>query len=188
LTDVGALCDQGIHGIVLSNATKLSELEQLQQAATYPSRGSRSVNPFVSAAAFPGDFDSLIESSLAVELWAMAETPELLEALESPRLSRVGVSGFTGLIAGPFDLAARLGVANEASSGPLLDRITRYQACAATNGLRMGIFVRDGSSLTAWLDKGVRPDMLIAGYDSDLWFSSCRTAIIESRLRAPLVS
>jgi 4-hydroxy-2-oxoheptanedioate aldolase len=174
LSDIAAWADQGLDGVLLSNAESIADIDAVSRLMSFPPSGARSVNPFVAAAGNPGDADNLFDSS--PEIWVMGETLELLDALEKAGNEWSRLSRLTGIIAGPYDLAARLG--GSGGHGPdhveLRECIQRFAAQAARSNLEFGLFVRTPLTLDEWKVVGIDPDVVIAGYDSDIWFTRCR--------------
>jgi 4-hydroxy-2-oxoheptanedioate aldolase len=180
---VAAMVDQGVDGVLLSNASSLQEITALSRLVTFPPNGERSLNPFVPAAGLPGDTSALLNTH--ADLWAMAETPGLLHALQSETAGDEIRGRLGALVVGPYDLAARLGGKGH---GPENNDLRRWVAAFAVQakrlGLRLGLFVRDAATLDVWLAAGFEPSFVIGGYDSDVWFTSCveRTQAIHQVL------
>ena len=177
------LADVGVDGVVLSGVRSLRDVEAACQRATFPPAGSRSVNPFVPAAGRPGDEVELRRSAERFEVWAMAETRELVAELsgpggagpaeDAPSLMR----GWRGLILGPYDLAAELGCVNSPSDETLRSGAVVLSAAAEAWKVEFGIFSRDERILADWDGAGIHPRWVIVGYDRDIWYRECRRRI-----------
>lgn len=178
---VGRLADVGLDGILLAGPEHLDEMTALAGLASFPGQGTRSVNPFVPAAGNPGDISHLHDSANSFELWAMGEIPSFLAELDERSASGGSVSGWTGIIIGPYDLAASLGCDPDPADPVLLDAVLRSSQAARRLGLRCGLFARDGNTLRRWRALGTEPDLAVMGYDRDVWFQECRRRVGDAR-------
>jgi 4-hydroxy-2-oxoheptanedioate aldolase len=177
---IGPLLDNGLDGLVLSGVEDLGQMRHAAMAAWYPPRGSRSVNPFVPAAGSPGDEAALVAGTDRLELWAMAETESFLEGLRSGR-DDVGkepwLANWTGLIVGPYDLAASMGYEASPDDARLVAAVRDYVDIAARAGLASGLFSRSPEVHRRWRDCGVEVDFVIVGYDRDIWYQELRARV-----------
>lgn len=180
---VGALADVGLDGILLAGPEHLHEMTAVVGLAAFPGHGTRSVNPFVPAAVIPGDVGRLQDSAKSFELWAMAEHPTFLAELDEFSVSGEDVAGWTGIIIGPYDLAASLGCDPDPADAVLLDAVHRFARAARRLGLKCGLFARDGDTLRRWRALGIQPDLAVMGYDRDVWFQECRRRVDHVRGR-----
>ena len=177
---IGPLLDNGLDGLVLSGVEDLGQMRRSAMAAWYPPRGSRSVNPFVPAAGDPGDEAALVAGADQLELWAMAETGSFLEELRSGRddvVKEPWLADWTGLIVGPYDLAASMGYEASPDDARLVAAVRDYVDIAASAGLSSGIFSRSPEVLRRWLNRGVVVDFVIVGYDRDIWYQELRARV-----------
>jgi 4-hydroxy-2-oxoheptanedioate aldolase len=179
LHHVGPLLDLGVDGLVMSGVKTPGELREASMAAWHPPRGQRSVNPFVPAAGIPGDEGSLLRSARSLELWAMAETIEFLEGWTSPPkvAAEPWLAGWTGIIVGPYDLAAALGCRPDVHDAALRRAVAAYLKAAKAAGLAAGLFARSPQVLSDWLATGLSVDHVLAGYDRDVWFRACADVV-----------
>ena len=171
---IGRLLDAGLDGLVISGVEDPADLARVADLARFVPDGMRSVNPFVVAATPIGDEDALRQSAASVELWAMAETRALL-AIASARDSSVLdpglVARWTGFVVGPYDLAAATGQVSSPDNDALVVDVTIFQDFARSNGLAMGLFSRSDDVMRRWRARGITPDLVIVGYDRDVWFA-----------------
>ncbi len=176
------LVDLGLSGVVLSGIARLADLAALTRTLLFLPHGSRSTNPFVPAASFPGDTDSLVQRSHDLEIWGMAETRELLEDLISLESSPsdTPLARPLGLLIGPYDLAASLGCTPNPSDPVLQSAVRTLAQRAALLGLRWGMFARDPTALAEWDELGIQPPYVVLGYDRDIWFQECLTRVDNS--------
>lgn len=179
-----SIADMGADGFVLSLVRSLSEITALCGSVSPPPRGRRSVNPFVPAVHPPGDLDAFSRSASAVSIWAMAETTELsreLRGLSGPL--GADLDAWTGLLVGPYDLAASIGIDASARDDLLGEAVAGFAEDAARLERRFGLFVRDGQALERWRAMGIYPDAVVLGYDRDMWFQEClrRTRLAADR-------
>ena len=177
---IGPLLDIGIDGLVLAGVEDLGQMRRSAMAAWYPPRGSRSVNPFVPAAGDPGDEAALVAQAHQLELWAMAETGSFLEELRSGRddvVKEQWLADWTGLIVGPYDLAASMGYEASPDDTRLVAAVRDYVDIAASAGLSSGIFSRSPEVLRRWRNRGVVVDFVIVGYDRDIWYQELRARV-----------
>ena len=177
LSRVAPLADVGVDGFILSSPDRLSDLDELTQEAMFVDRGRRSVNPFVAAAGIPGDISALRATSASLELWAMAESPAFLQAMRDAVASRHRPKFWTGIIIGPYDLASSLRCEPDPSDPKLSAAVLEFAHTASALGVRCGLFVRDPSMLVAWSAVGVAPNLVVIGYDRDVWFQECRRRV-----------
>jgi 2-keto-3-deoxy-L-rhamnonate aldolase RhmA len=173
---LGALSDVGVDGVLLSAVRDVDEVARAARLLSFPGAGTRSVNPFVPAAGIPGDLAHLDRSARTLGLWAMAETAGLLD--QFARAERGGgladrPAAWTGIVVGPYDLAADLGCEPDPGDRTLRDAVATFAAGAAAAGLRLGLFVRDVAALARWVAAGVVPQVVVVGYDRDMWFQEC---------------
>ena len=177
---IGPLLDNGLDGFVLSGVEDLGQMRRAAMAAWYPPRGNRSVNPFVPAAGNPGDEAALVAGADRLELWAMAETGSFLEGLRSG-LNDIAkepwLANWTGLIVGPYDLAASMGYEASPDDARLAAAVRDYVDIATRAGLTAGLFSRSPEVLRRWRDCGVAVDFMIVGYDRDIWYQELRTRV-----------
>jgi 4-hydroxy-2-oxoheptanedioate aldolase len=178
---IGALADLGLDGIVLAGPENLRDMTTVIGLAAFPALGSRSVNPFVPAAGIPGDVARLRVSANSFELWAMAETRGFLDEFDELSVSGTGVAGWTGIIIGPYDLAASLGCDPDPGDPVLLDAVLRFARAAQLLRIRCGLFARDGDTLRRWRALGADPDLAVVGYDRDIWFQECSRRVASVR-------
>ena len=171
LAEIGPVLDRGMDGLVISGVTGFGDMERVAEAVWYPPRGRRSVNPFVGAAAIPGDEGGLRAAAEGLELWAMGETVELLALARSGNRSKEAMLGWTGILVGPYDLAASLGLSGGPRDPALVSAVADLVSFARANELQSGIFCRDIAAMQAWWDAGIRTDMVVLGYDRDIWFA-----------------
>lgn len=184
VAQVGMLADIGADGIVLSGPERVPEVTRAASLGAFPGEGRRSVNPFVPAAGAPGDVDRLWAGAAAFEVWAMVETRSFLAELGVLAASGRTALGWTGIIVGPYDLAAALGCAPDPGDQVLLEAVLSGSKAARLLGLRCGLFVRDGDLLRRWRAAGADPDLAVLGYDRDAWFHDCGRRLATVQLRS----
>ncbi len=177
LAEVGPVLDRGMDGLVISGITGLDQMGRVGEAVWYPPRGRRSVNPFVGAAPVPGDEAGLRAVADGLELWAMGETEGLLALARSGERAAEAMSGWTGILVGPYDLAASLGLRADPSDPVLVRAVADIVSFARSNRVLTGIFCRDVSAMQAWWDAGIRADLVVVGYDRDIWFAQVKARV-----------
>ena len=171
LAEIGPALDRGLDGLVISGVTGLEDMDRVAEAVWYPPRGGRSINPFVGAAPTPGDEAGLRSGSLGLELWAMGETEELVALARSGNRPTEAMGGWTGILVGPYDLAASLGLSGGPGDPALVRAVADLVSFAQANQMLSGIFCRDVAAMKAWWAAGIRTDMVVLGYDRDIWFA-----------------
>lgn len=181
--EIAALADQGLSGVVLSAVDDVAAIQRALRMIRFPPAGDRSVNPFVAASTSPGDERSLRASAQSFSVWAMAETRAFLGDVH--RLSELLEGSLSGLLVGPYDLAAQLNCSASPESATLAQAVRTVAAQCLSVRCRFGIFVREPSWLVAWQRQGVHPELAVVGYDRDIWFSECcRRVKVATRLTA----
>lgn len=169
--EIGPMLDRGMDGLVISGVATLEEMLRLGELVWYPPLGRRSVNPFVAAAPVPGDEHGMRVASGKLELWAMGESAELLSLARSERDGSELVRGWTGILVGPYDLAVSLDLEMDPKSSTFLSAVSDLVAFAQVRGLEAGIFCRNESVMEAWWEEGIRTELVVLGYDRDIWYS-----------------
>jgi 2-keto-3-deoxy-L-rhamnonate aldolase RhmA len=172
-----AIADIGIGGIVLAGTRGVDDMTTLVRSLSFPPQGVRSMNPFVPAAGTPGDAEHLTVSAGSIQIWTMAESVAFLNDLSSLTSPSEVTGPWSGIIIGPYDLAADLGCAPDADDPILLDAVLGFIKLARANNLLWSMFVRDPSSLERWRERGVDPGSVVIGYDRDVWFRECRDRV-----------
>lgn len=178
---VGPLADLDVDGLLLSGSRAISEVETFISLARFPPTGRRSLNPFVQAAAVPGSIEVLSQRTDDLRLWVMAETESLLADLRAR--GPVPINGLDGILIGPYDLAADLGVQPSPSEPRLVEAVKSFAHWAESADADWALFVRDSANLDAWQELGIRPASVVLGYDRDLWFTAVRDRV-NGRLRS----
>jgi 2-keto-3-deoxy-L-rhamnonate aldolase RhmA len=109
----------------------------------------------------------------------MAETIEFLEGWTSPPkvAAEPWLAGWTGIIVGPYDLAAALGCRPDVHDAALRRAVAAYLKAAKAAGLAAGLFARSPQVLSDWLATGLSVDHVLAGYDRDVWFRACADVV-----------
>jgi 2-keto-3-deoxy-L-rhamnonate aldolase RhmA len=172
-----AIADVGLDGIVLAGPRTVQDMTTLVQSLKFPPQGIRSVNPFVPAAGAPGDVDRLTTSASSIQIWAMAENLAFLTELSSLASPAQVTVPWTGIIIGPYDLAADLRCTQDPDDPVLHDAVLGFVKVARAHNLLWSMFVRDASSLERWRELGVDPALVVIGYDRDVWFRECRDRV-----------
>lgn len=173
VAQAGVLSDMGVGGFVLAGVTDVEEMTELRRQVVIEGGSRRGLNPFVAAADPPGDPAALVRASQGIELWAMAETVELLDSLAATE----GPLPWTGLLIGPYDLSQALGCAPAPDEPRLVEAVRRFAELAGRAGLRWSMFMRDTEVLALWRAVGVDPPAVVLGYDRDVWFQECRRRV-----------
>lgn len=166
------MADVGIAGMILSGVRSVADIVAAAERVTFYPQGRRSINPFVAAAGLPGDTAALQAGAAAFQLWAMAETRELLAEARAGAALRV--PGLHGLMVGPYDLSLELGVAADPDSDLLATAVSDFAGWAEQGSVRWGMFARNPAMLARWRARGLDPQAVILGYDRDIWFQAIR--------------
>lgn len=181
---IGRLLDAGLDGLVVSGVEDPTEMKLVADLARFAPDGVRSVNPFVVAATPIGDEGALRRRAADVELWAMAETKALLAIARRSDTSALDpglIARWTGFVVGPYDLAAATGKVSSPDDDALVSDVTVFQDFARSNGLAMGLFSRSDDVMRRWRARGISPDLVIVGYDRDVWFTQMSRRVAQYR-------
>ena len=114
----------------------IEEARRAADACWYPPRGKRSFGPVL--AALKSGRGPYLEAAKAIEVWAMVETREALEAVEGI----AAVDGITGLYVGPNDLGLALGLPpkSDRDEPQIIDAYRNIIAAAGRSGKSAGLF------------------------------------------------
>ena len=134
---IGKVLDAGADGVIVPMVNSAVEARSVANACWYPPFGNRSFGPIL-AALRTGGLPYQKGPAQAIEVFAMIETREALEAVEDI----VAVDGITGLFVGPSDLALALGLepGQDRSEPQLLDAYIRIVTAATRAQKTVGIY------------------------------------------------
>jgi 4-hydroxy-2-oxoheptanedioate aldolase len=176
--DAAQVCralDLGADGVIAPMINSVADARALAESAWYPPRGKRSFGPGLAALRAGGRAYEAVAQE--IEVWAMVETREALDAVEAI----AGVDGITGLYVGPNDLALSLGFAAGSSreEPEMMQAFSRIVAAARAAGKESGIFCVGPAYARRMADMGFT--MVTVAGDGALMRAAATAAIAEMR-------
>ncbi len=172
---VGEALDLGADGIIAPLVNSAADARRLAEAAFYPPRGARSFGPLLSRMRARGA--DLLETAQAIEVFAMIETREGLEAVSE--IART--PGITGLFIGPNDLGLSLGLGagGEREEREMHAAFATVLAAARAHKKRCGIYCASAAYAARMANAGF--DMVVGGADTSLLPAAAAAAAAQAR-------
>ena len=169
--------DAGAAGIIIPMIESREEALRAVASSYYPPRGNRGVG-LARAQAYGSGFEEYrerMDDSLVVI--AMIETNRGLDAVEDI----AATPGIDGLLIGPYDLSASLGVIGQLDHPDVQQGLIKAIAAAAGAGIGCGLHVvhPDRESVTQAVEKGF--SFLAVGVDMIFLDKAAKTAVQEAK-------
>ena len=127
--------DTGAEGIIVPQVRSAEEVRQVVDACRYPPLGKRGWGP-----RRPSGFGQLTQDEIVRDsnerlfVTAQIECVEAVEELDDI----VAIEGLDGLVVGPYDLSASLGVLGQLDHPSVVDAIKKIIAAAHGAGMKVG--------------------------------------------------
>jgi 4-hydroxy-2-oxoheptanedioate aldolase len=172
---VGKALDFGADGVIVPLINSVEEARRLAEAARYPPAGKRSFGPGLAAIRAGGvPYETLVDD---IEIWAMIETAEALEAVRGI----AEVPGIDGLFVGPNDLALSLGLppGSNREEPRMIQAFEAIVAAASGAGKMSGIFCTTPAYAARMGRMGF--SMVTAGVDSAVMADAAARIVTEAR-------
>jgi 2-keto-3-deoxy-L-rhamnonate aldolase RhmA len=167
---IGQALDCGLDGVILPHVDSAEFAREAVDAARFPPDGSRSLNPYVRAAAYEGGESFLAEANAGVAVLVMVEGKDGLAALDDI----AAVSGVDAVFVGPVDLSASLGFPGQPEHPRVLEQVRELMRRLAEVGVGMGIYCPTPEAAARWQEAGARfaalsADLAMAGAAFRRW-------------------
>ncbi len=172
---VGKALDFGADGVIVPMINSVEDARRLADAARYAPKGTRSFGPGPAALRAPGV--AYYDLADRIEVWAMIETVQALEAVADI----AAVAGIDGLFIGPNDLALTMGLPS-GSNREEPQILAAFQAILAAGhgaGKKCGVFCTSGAYAARMVKMGF--DMVTAGVDTTLLTDVAAARVAEAR-------
>lgn len=172
---VGRALDFGADGVIVPMINSVADARRLADAARYAPRGTRSFGP--GPAALRAPTTSYYDLADQIEVWAMIETAQALEAVGDI----AAVPGIDGLFIGPNDLALTLGLPSGSNreEPQILAAFKTILAAGHGAGKKCGVFCTNGAYAARMARMGF--DMVTAGVDTALLTEAAAMRVVEAR-------
>jgi len=128
--------DAGAGGVIVPMIESAAQLAAVRDACRWPPSGTRGV-AFSRANLFGKHFERYREEAQAPLLIAMIESKEAVDNLEEI----LGVDGLDGILIGPYDLSASMGITAQFSHSNFMAAMTRIQDLCKQFGKSSGVHV-----------------------------------------------
>jgi 2-dehydro-3-deoxyglucarate aldolase len=136
-TEIKKALDAGALGIILPMIESAQQLEEAVKTALYPPKGTRGVG-YCRANLFGKNFDEYSEKiAQNVILIAQIEHLRAVEALDEI----LSVAGLDGIIVGPYDLSASMGLTAQFEHEDFLDAMYKIQEKTSEYKIPMGLHI-----------------------------------------------
>ena len=173
---LGRYMDMGADVIVVPNVTTAEQARVLVRAMDYPPAGTRGFGASLHRGTRYG-------IDVASHLKSPREGASLLVIIEAAlgvanADDILAVDGVDGVIVGPFDLAADLGVAGEFAQPAYAQAVGHVERAAAAKGKILGTAPYPGSPVESLLARGHR--LLIVGADMSLMREAMSAAVAKA--------
>ena len=155
--------DLGAQTVLVPMVSSAAEAESLVRAVRYPPRGVRGVGSALARSArwnrvegYLGDADAHVSLLVQIETAAGVDAAAEIAA----------VDGVDGVLVGPSDLAASMGLLGQQGHPDVVAAATRALAAVAATGMPAGVNAFDPVAARAYLDAGAR--FVLVGADVTL--------------------
>ncbi len=169
---IGGALDAGADGVIVPGVVSSADARRAVAATRFPPEGTRGVNGYVRAGAYGGDARYLARANGAAACFVMIEGPDALAAVDEI----VATPGLDGVLIGPFDLSAGLGVLGEVHHPSVRAAARRVAAAARAAGVAAAIFATSPADAESWIAEGVR--VIALGVDTNVLLQAF-TALVQ---------
>lgn len=147
---IGRVLDTGVDGVVVPHVSSAAQARAAVDAVRYPPEGSRSLNPYVRAAAYDASDSYLDDANSRVALLVMVEGVDGVTALDE----FVRTPGVDGVFVGPVDLSAALGHPGQPEHPAVINAVGDLIKSATTSGCAAGVYSPTPEAATRWIEAG----------------------------------
>ena len=169
--------DIGAAGVIVPMVNTAAQAAAVVQRAKYPPLGRRGVG-LGRAAGYGHAFQAYLDG--ANEETAVIVQAEHVQAVENIA-AIVQVPGVDGVLVGPYDLSASMGLMGQVSHNDVHGAIAKVTAACREAGVPLGIFGVSAAAVAPYIENGYT--LIVAGVDSLFLGGGARD--ILSQLRQP---
>lgn len=152
--------DLGAAGIIVPQVNTASEAEQVVQFSRYAPLGSRGVG-ISRAGGYGLNFQPYVAS--ANDLTTVVVQAEHIRAVENIE-EIVQTPGVDGVLVGPYDLSASMGLMGQIDHPDVVEAIDRVTRVCQAADMKLGIFSVTSDAILPYRDRGFT--LLVAGVDT----------------------
>jgi 4-hydroxy-2-oxoheptanedioate aldolase len=150
--EIGRVLDAGVDGILVPHVSSTSAAMQIVKSGRFPPAGDRSINPYVRGNHYGFDRAGQYERlNLSIALLAMLEGAPAVNEIESI----CAISELDGVFIGAVDLAASLGLSDDAEHSEVISLINQIIERVHRKGKRVGIYAPTPEAAGRWFKQGV---------------------------------
>jgi len=154
--------DLGAQNVLVPMVSSAAEAEAAVRAATYPPHGVRGVGSALGRAARWNRVDGYLEDAdRAVSVIVQIESADAVE-----RVDAIAASGVHGILVGPSDLAASMGVIGQQTHPDVVAAVEHCITVGRRVGVPVGVNAFDPAMARRYLDAGV--SFILVGADVTL--------------------
>ena len=169
--------DLGAAGIIVPQVNSAEQAARVVDFSRYPPAGSRGVG-ISRAQGYGLDFTPYVsDANQRSVVVVQAENIRAVECIEEI----AAVPGIDGVLIGPYDLSASMGLMGQIDHPRVVEAIDRVTAVCLRRGLKLGIFGVTPAAVKPYLAKGYT--FVVAGVDTILLGQGARGVLAE--LKAP---
>lgn len=152
--------DLGAAGIIVPQVNSAEQAARVVEYSRYPPAGSRGVG-ISRVQGYGLDFAPYVaDANERTTVIVQAENIRAVEEIEKI----VAVPGIDGVLVGPYDLSASMGLMGQIDHPDVVAAIDRVTAVSLKAGLKLGIFGVSPASVKPYISKGFT--LLVAGVDT----------------------
>ena len=167
--------DLGAAGIIVPQVNSAEQAARVVDFSRYPPAGSRGVG-IARAQGYGLDFTpSVADANPRSVVVVQAENIRAVECIEEI----AAVPGIDGVLIGPYDLSASMGLMGQIDHPRVVEAIDRVTAVCQRRGLKLGIFGVTPAAVRPYLVKGYT--FVVAGVDTILLGQGARGVLADLR-------
>lgn len=152
--------DSGAAGIIVPMVNTADQAAEVVRQAKYAPLGVRGVG-LGRATGYGADFQRYLEN--ANEETAVVVQAEHIQAVENIQ-EIVQVPGVDGVLVGPYDLSASMGLIGQVEHRHVQEAIARVRQACLSSGVALGIFGVTAEAVTPYIAQGYT--LIVAGVDT----------------------
>lgn len=165
---IGMVLDTGVDGIVVPHVGDATTARAVVSAGRFPPAGSRSLNPYVRAAAYQAGDSFTTHANDQVAVLVMVEGQDGLGALDEIS----AVHGVDAVFVGPVDLSASLGRPGQPEHPEVVGTVEGILRRLADRGIASAVYCPTPAAALRWQGCGAR--LVVVSADVAMAFSGYR--------------